>query len=262
KRAIVVPHEPVAPGPWKLSPPPLAKGRPLRIAVLGVLAGQKGAVTVISVASAADPSALSIQVIGYTERELPPPLAERIAVSGEYAEGDLPALLAKAKPHVVWFPAQWPETYSYTLSAAIDAGLPIVATRIGAFVERLEGRPLTWLVDPEAPAEEWLATFDKVRSELTRQRRPPGGKSRQPIADFYRDRYVRPLSPHVSGPVDLRRKDRISVVVIPERFPSGPLSPCAYIRLLQPLDHPDIGGGWNIIIADAAEALQYRADIF
>ena len=35
------------------------------------------------------------------------------------------------------FPAQWPETYSYTLTAAINAGLPIVATRIGAFTERL-----------------------------------------------------------------------------------------------------------------------------
>ena len=61
-------------------------------------------------------------------RTLPEPLAERIAMTGEYAEADLPALLAKVKPHVVWFPAQWPETYSYTLSAAIDAGLPIVAT--------------------------------------------------------------------------------------------------------------------------------------
>ena len=79
----------------------------------------------------------------------------------------------------MWFPAQWPETYSYTLSAAIDAGLPIVATRIGAFPERLEGRPLTWLVDPEAPAEEWLAVFDKVRGELARQRKPPTGKPRQ-----------------------------------------------------------------------------------
>ena len=84
----------------------------------------------------------------------------------------MPALLAKVKPHVVWFPAQWPETYSYTLTAAIDAGLPIVATRLGAFSERLEGRPLTWLVDPEASADDWLATFDTVRGELMRQRKP------------------------------------------------------------------------------------------
>ena len=147
--------------------------------MIGVLANQKGAVTVMSVASAADPAELSIHVIGYAEQELPEPLAERIAMTGEYAEAELPALLAKVKPHVVWFPAQWPETYSYTLSAAIDAGLPIVATRIGAFPERLEGRPLTWLVDPEASTEEWLAVFAEVRGELTRQRKPPAGQAAQ-----------------------------------------------------------------------------------
>ena len=48
---------------------------------------------------------------------------------------------------------------------------------------------------------------------------------------------------------------------IPERFPSGALTPCAYIRLLQPLDHPAIGGGFDIVLADAEEALNYRADI-
>ena len=259
--AIVVPHEPVAAAPWKLSPPALPKGRALRVALIGVLASQKGAVSVMNVAAAADRRALSLHLIGYIEKELAGWLADRVDSTGEYKDAELPALLAKAKPHVAWFPAQWPETYSYTLTAAIDAGLPIVATRIGAFVERLEGRPLTWLVDPDATAEEWLGTFEKVRTELTRQRKLPAGRPRKATADFYRDQYIRPPSPHVSGPIDLRRKDRISVVVIPERFPTGPLTPCAYIRLLQPLDHPNIGGAWNIVIADAAEALHYRADI-
>ena len=121
-------------------------------------------------------------------------------MTGEYAEADLPALLAKVKPHVVWFPAQWPETYSYTLSAAIDAGLPIVATRIGAFPERLEGRALTWLVDPEASAEEWLAVFAKVRGELARPRKSPVGKPRKPVADYYREQYLRPPAVRVPRP--------------------------------------------------------------
>ena len=130
---------------------------------------QKGAVAVMSVAAAADPAELShppdrLCRTGAAGRRW------RIAsqMTGEYEEAELPALLAKVKPHVVWFPAQWPETYSYTLSAAIDAGLPIVATRIGAFPERLEGRPLTWLVDPEASPEEWLAVFAQVRGALAR----------------------------------------------------------------------------------------------
>jgi GT2 family glycosyltransferase/glycosyltransferase involved in cell wall biosynthesis len=262
RQAIVVPHEPVTTGPWPMSPPALGKGHRLRVALIGVLANHKGAITVMTVASAADPAELSIQLIGYAEQELPEPLAERIAVTGKYEEPELPALLAKVKPHVVWFPAQWPETYSYTLTAAIDAGLPIVATRIGAFPERLAGRPLTWLVDPEAPVEEWLAVFGAVRGELIGRRKFPVAEPRGPVADYYREQYVRaPAIRATNEPVDLRCADRISVVVIPERFQSGALTPCSYIRLLQPLDHPEIGGDFDIVLAGAAEALNYRADI-
>ena len=216
----------------------------------------------MTLASAANPAELSIHVIGHADTELPRPLAKRIAMTGEYEEADLPALLAKVKPHVVWFPGQCPETYSYTLTTAIDAGLPIVATQIGAFPERLEGRPLTWLVDPEASPEEWLAVFAKVRGALTSQRKPPAGRPRQAVADYYRDHYVKAPAVRAAGElVDLRSDERVSVVVIPERFPSGALTPCSYIRLLQPLDHPAIGGDFDIVLADADEALNYRADI-
>ena len=166
------------------------------------------------------------------------------------------------KPHVVWFPGQCPETYSYTLTTAINAGLPIVATQIGAFPERLEGRPLTWLVDPEASPEEWLAVFAKVRGMLASQRKPPVGRPRRAVADYYRDHYLKAPVVRAAGElVDLRSDERVSVVVIPERFPSGALTPCSYIRLLQPLDHPAIGGDFEIVLADADEALKYRADV-
>ena len=59
RQAIVVPHEPVTAGPWPMSPSALGKGRALRVAVIGVLANQKGAVTVMTVAAAADPAELS-----------------------------------------------------------------------------------------------------------------------------------------------------------------------------------------------------------
>lgn len=263
-QAIVVPHEPVAAAPWPLSPLAIGKGQALRVAVIGVLANQKGALAVMNVAAMTDSAALSIHIIGYAEQGVSEALPKNIEVTGEYKEADLPTLLAAAKAHVVWFPAQWPETYSYTLSAAIDAGLPIIATRIGAFPERLAGRPLTWLVDPEASTEEWLAVFGKVRRELTRQRKVVGtAPPRIPVGDYYRDQYLRPVSVrHSDDLIDLRRAGRISVVAIPERFPSGALTPCAYIRLLQPLDHPAIAGDFDIVLADAEHAIHYRADIF
>jgi glycosyltransferase involved in cell wall biosynthesis len=271
-RAIVVPHEPVSAGPWRLNPPSL-KGRRLRVAVLGVLADQKGAQTVIAMAEATDPALIELHLIGHTEEKLPETVENRIVVSGQYEEADLPALLARVKPHVVWFPAQWPETYSYTLSAAIEAGLPVVAARIGSFVERLQARPLSWLVDPRASTEEWLGTFERVRQALAAPSKA-AREQRPEVEDFYAERYLdAPAAPRggaaVDGPqrvgadrlVDLRRPGRTSIVLVPELLDNDQYSPCAYIRLLQPLDHPAARGGFDIVLADAEEALCYRADI-
>ena len=264
-RAMVVPHEPVAAGAWTLAPPPL-KGRRLRVAVLGVLAEQKGAQTVITLAEAADPATLELHLIGHPEDDLPEAVSDRIVVGGRYADAELPALLARLKPHVVWFPAQWPETYSYTLSAALAAGLPVVAARIGAFVERLQGRPLSWLVEPRASVEEWLGCFEQVRKALASPR-TEAAAVRPEVADFYAGDYL-PARPEAGSRskakvtlVDLRRPGRTSIVVVPEQMDNGEFSPCGYIRLLLPLDHPAIGGGFDIVLADAEEALRYTADI-
>ncbi len=285
RNAVLAPHEPVTEKTWIVRPPPLPAGRPLRIAVLGVLAGHKGEISVVTLAEATPAARLSFHLIGYAERDLPAGAAARISVTGEYQEADLPRLLAAAKPHVVWFPAPWPETYSYTLSAALQAKLPIVATRIGAFPERLQGRPLTWLVDPAATTEDWRAVFHKVRTALGHKAPKPA--ARQPIADFYARDYADPLrAPAVRRrEIDLRQPGQLSVVVIPERLANGALSPCAYIRLLQPLDHPAIGGavpsrvpngspggvsgetrggdrrGMHVVMAEPHELSRFRADI-
>jgi GT2 family glycosyltransferase/glycosyltransferase involved in cell wall biosynthesis len=284
-RAMTVPHEAVDGGAWRLSPPPL-RGNRLRVAVLGVLANHKGAHTVAAVAEAANPADLRVHLIGHTEDDFPSDALSLLTITGKYEEADLPALLAEVKPHVVWFPAPWPETYSYTLSAALAAGLPVVASRIGAFPERLEGRPLTWLAEPTSSSAEWLALFEEVREALRSKRVIPAG--RQPMVPaFYRTAYLPAPAvrdarggpvPHRRGgggrvkpghdergaagaTIDLRRSGRTAVVLVPERLDNDALSPCAYIRLLQPLDHPAIGGDLDIVIADAAEALSYRADL-
>ena len=260
-RAVVAPHQPVTGGRWPVARPRLARDEKLRVALIGVLAQQKGAATAAAVVEAADPAAFCFNLIGYPEQELPASLRRHLKVTGEYREAELPGLLAKTNPHVAWFPAQWPETYSFTLSAAIEAGLPIVASRIGAFPERLEDRPNTWLVDPTAPSSQWLDAFAAARQALL-NRAKPASVARAAAADFYTDAYLRP-APSRSNPraIDLRRPNRTSVVLIPERFGTGPLTPCAYIRLLQPLDHLAAAAGLDIVVANATEATRYRADV-
>ncbi len=257
-RVVLAPHEPVAPEPWKVALPRLRNGEKLRIALIGVLAQQKGAAIAAAVAEAADPALLEIHLIGYPEHTLPEPAERAIICTGEYEDADLPRLLAKLEPHLVWFPAQWPETYSYTLSAAIEAGLPIVAASIGAFPERLRSRPLTWLVEPAASTQTWLETFSTIRRALLAGAAPPA-QPREPQPDFYADDYLRVEPARTRH--GFSRPGRTSVVVIPERFDSGPLTPCAYIRLLQPLDHLAAAAGLDLVVADAEEALHYRPDV-
>jgi hypothetical protein len=84
-------------------------------------------------------------------------------VHGAYNEEDLPRLLAELQPDLAWFPAQWPETYSYTLSASLQAGLPVVGPDLGAFPERLSGRSWSWVRRWNTSTADWLAFFEDVR---------------------------------------------------------------------------------------------------
>ncbi len=245
-RAVLAPHEPVPAVPPPVRAPKPRRDGVLRIALLGVLAPQKGAALAATVAELADPRRFAFHLLGAPERPLPPPAAERIAVTGTYAEADLPRLIARARPDVLWFPAQWPETYSYTLSAALAAGLPIVAAAIGAFPERLAGRALTWLVDPAAPPADWLATFEAVRAALAGGIAAPAA---QPAAAGEGGAGVARTDRAGGYKAWARAPARRSVVVIPERFDDGTLTPCAYIRLLLPLDHPRSGAGLDVTVA-------------
>ena len=258
ERAIVVPHETVPAGPWPLKPvkPKSAK---LRIATIGILANHKGAAMVEAVLEAADPAAFEFHVIGDVEDDFPAEARRRLHMTGRYEEAALPALIRKVRPHVLWFPASWPETYSYTVSAGIAAGLPIVASRIGALPERLAERPLTWLVDPTFDTAPWLDAFEAARAALHAP--VPAIPERDSVPEFYPEQYLAAPAIRRNGLVDLRRPGRTSVLAIPERFDNGAFTPCAYIRLLLPLDRASRDGALDLVVADAESAARYHADI-
>jgi glycosyltransferase involved in cell wall biosynthesis len=49
--------------------------------------------------------------------------------------------------------------------------------------------------------------------------------------------------------------------VVPERYDTGQPTPCAFIRLLLPLDHPAIGGDFEVQLVDAKSVLDIEADV-
>jgi hypothetical protein len=147
------------PAPWLRA---LADAEPLRILCLGMLSEEKGARVLAQVAREVQKLGMPLEfhLLGSCYISLPASVHRH----GSYKDQEVPDLLSRLDPHVLWLPAQCPETWSYTLSAGLKAGLPVVATRIGVFPERLQKRPLSWLYDVDLTISQWLGVFEKVRS--------------------------------------------------------------------------------------------------
>ena len=257
---ILAPHDAVEGGPWRVNIVAPEKGK-LRVAVLGTLAPHKGARTVASVAALLDTKAIELHLIGDIDGLFSDPALKRMRVTGRYRDSELPDLIATVKPHLIWFPGVWPETFSYTLSAAIDAAVPIAGIRIGAFPERLVGRPMTWLVDVATSPEAWIQLFDEIRRCLTEDVVRCETAMRLKTSDFYARDYLRLGAPRGLTRSKVRAP-RQRVVVIPERFEAGFPTPCAYIRLLQPLYHPVMAADAEVSISTASDVFNCSADIY
>ena len=122
-----------------IAPRAATSRRPIRIVLLGVMARHKGRALLLETVAAAQRKRLplSFHLIGDPQGEVPAASAGKLTWTGWYEEKDLPGLIAEAAPDVFLFPSQAPETYSFTLTAAKASGLPIVATALGSFPERL-----------------------------------------------------------------------------------------------------------------------------
>jgi GT2 family glycosyltransferase len=169
-----------------------AGGRPLRVLVLGALSREKGAGLLERVATGLVNQGIEFHLLGYAYRAL-----EGSVIShGPYDNRQVHDLVRDIEPDVVWFPALWPETYSYTLSIALHNGLPVVVPSIGAFAERVHGRPHSSVVNWQKSTAEWRAFWASVVREKALPERhagQPGAAEPQVDNDFYPSRYLQPV---------------------------------------------------------------------
>lgn len=194
---LAVPHPETAasfPAPVR---PVLRKDEPLKIAVLGALSQIKGADLLEACAEDAAKRGLPLrfELIGFAYRHLATAPKTALTVHGRYEDQHLVDLLRYHGPHMVWFPAVWPETYSYTLSAALTAGLPVAVPDIGAFKERIAGRPYSWQLDwniSAAAMNDWLLTLRGELLAASSDACAAGADSVPPDA-YYPVRYLEPV---------------------------------------------------------------------
>ncbi len=153
---------------------PLASDETLRIVVLGALSLFKGADLLESCALQARKrrSLIEFHLIGYAYRKLASYPMSNLHVHGQYQESELERLINEVDPHLVWFPGDCPETYSYTLSTCLDLGLPVVAPKLGAFPERLTNRNWTWLTETGMQPEGMADLFAEIRGYFNRSESP------------------------------------------------------------------------------------------
>ena len=205
----LAPHTDIA-NPRQLPVPAvatLAEAAPLRIAVIGALSRIKGADLLEDVAVlAAKGSNIEFHLLGHAYRPLHKQPKAALTVHGAYQEEELTDLLDWLKPDLVWFPALWPETYSYTLSACLLAGLPVVAPDLGAFPERLNGRKWSWIRPWDTPAAQWLSFFMEIREHNFVRGISPrpliavSGSAHQNIAGWsYENDYLAGAQQHLDG---------------------------------------------------------------
>lgn len=123
--------------------------RPLRVAILGAIGPQKGSgiLHALAIDALARNLPIVFTIIGYSN--IPKEL-EKVGVkqTGPY-KGDSTAIemLAEAQPHILFFPSISPETFCYTLSLALAAGVPPVVFDIGAPAERLRDLGAGHIID-------------------------------------------------------------------------------------------------------------------
>ncbi len=136
----------------------------LRVLVPGNVSGAKGGGLVAAMAAIDRGRQVEFHVLGGVDSTLAN--APGIVLHGRYDRADFAAHVARIRPHLGAVLSLWPETYCHTLTECWAAGLPVMATALGALAERIGESGGGWLVDRWMEPEAMLA-------ELLRLRRDP-----------------------------------------------------------------------------------------
>lgn len=89
-----------------------------------------------------------------------------VTVIPHYDLKDLPAAVKRFNPDVALLPSTVPESFSYTLSEMLALRVPVIATDMGAFKERIADGETGWLVTPTT--QEFARIISKLSADPER----------------------------------------------------------------------------------------------
>ena len=122
---------------------PVLTSGPIKILVPGHISPHKGSLLIRQLKQLDKNNNLEFHFIGTSIPNL-----NKYGIShGKYDRNDFNGLVEKIKPSFSLILSACPETYSFTLTESWMAGLPVIASDLGALKERIELAGGGWLVD-------------------------------------------------------------------------------------------------------------------
>lgn len=137
------------------------------IAFIGVMTIHKGSNVLRKLISANENKGNKINIHLFGNSEDPKLLKDRPGYTyhGRYVREKLPSLLKENNIDLICIFSIWPETFSYTLSEAFIAKVPVITYNIGAVSERVQRDNLGYIVDYNSSAEEILNKINKIADD-------------------------------------------------------------------------------------------------
>lgn len=128
------------------------------IAIVGHLSGHKGFDLVLRCAQFAEQTRAPIRftIVGSTDHDAAFDALGNVRVLGRYNASEFLGIIERESPDFAFLSSVCPETYSFTLTESVAAGLYPVAFDLGALGRRIRSLgwgklfPIAWLDDPQA----------------------------------------------------------------------------------------------------------------
>jgi GT2 family glycosyltransferase/glycosyltransferase involved in cell wall biosynthesis len=261
---VTAAEHPNSPTATTVTPKRLEHDQSLRIAVIGTMAVHKGLRLLEQCAELARrlQSPLEFTLVGSIEEGQAESTSLAFTQTGPYEAAELSNVLERVAPHIVWFPAQCAETFSYTLSTCLELGLPVAAHEVGAFPERVGGRPWTWIQPLGSSATEWLEFFVRIREQHFVSGNQPALPPERPRAlrNFYPEQYLQ-ASPVRSAYLTTASPKQIRIAAAVATDDHGQIQACGYVRVLQPLTHPSVKDAVRLSVMSPRQLATAEADV-
>jgi len=131
----------------------------LRIGIIGGLSKEKGFDLLEKMINFSCTYSLPFEFILFGTSYRAPTLVKKslLTITGPYEDSDIDRLFKVHEPHFFWFPALWPETYSYTFSHVLRNNYPVIVPNLGAFKERINRNQISRVI-------EWNSSLDVIKT--------------------------------------------------------------------------------------------------